>query len=88
MLFMIIERFHEGKVKTLYERFAEKGRMLPEGVNYVNSWINEELTICYQVMESYSRKSIDEWISYRDDLADFEVLPVITSGEAKARIFL
>jgi uncharacterized protein (UPF0332 family) len=84
---MIIERFHPGKVKTLYKRFAEKGRMLPEGLNYINSWIDENVTTCYQVMQTDSEEKIHEWISHWDDLADFEIIPVITSAEAKEKVF-
>ena len=87
MLYMIIEKFHPGKVKTLYNRFDEKGRMLPEGVSYINSWINEEVTLCYQVMESDSEEKIHEWIAHWDDIVDFEVIPVITSAQAKAKVF-
>ena len=87
MLFMIIERFHSGKVKDLYKRFDEKGRMLPGGVNYINSWINEEVTVCYQVMESDSKEKIHEWIAKWNDLIDFDIIPVITSAEAREKIF-
>jgi Protein of unknown function (DUF3303) len=87
MLYMIIERFHPGKVKELYKRFDEKGRMLPEGVNYINSWINEEVSICYQVMESDTEEKLHEWISRWNDLADFELIRVITSAEAKQKVF-
>lgn len=87
MLYMIIEKFHPGKVKTIYDRFSEKGRMLPEGVIYVNSWINTEVTICYQVMESDSEEKIQEWIAHWNDIVDFEVIPVITSAQAKAKVF-
>ena len=83
---MIIEKFRTGKVKAMYQRFAEKGRMMPEGVNYVNSWIDEQLTTCYQVMESDTKEKIYEWISHWDDLVDFEVVPVISSGEARERV--
>jgi hypothetical protein len=85
MQYMIIERFHDGKVKDIYKRFEEKGRMLPEGVTYINSWINQSVSICYQVMESDLPGKIDQWISYWNDLADFEVIPVINSSEAKAK---
>ena len=85
---MIIEKFYPGRVKLLYERFEEKGRLLPEGVNYVNSWIDENITICYQVMESDTAEKIYTWIGYWNDLADFEVIPVITSAEAKSKVFL
>ena len=87
MLYMIIEKFHPGKVKTLYKRFEEKGRMIPEGVNYVNSWITEGITVCYQVMETDSAEKIDEWISHWNDLANFEIIPVITSAQAKEKVF-
>jgi hypothetical protein len=87
MLYMVIEKFHIEKVKELYRRFEEKGRMLPEGVNYINSWINDDVTICYPVMESNTKEKIDEWISHWDDLANFEVIPVITSSQAKEKVF-
>ena len=87
MLYMIIEKFRPGKVKDLYQRFDEKGRMLPEGVKYINSWIDQEVSICYQVMESDSDEKINLWISHWNDLADFEVIPVLTSAEAKEKVF-
>lgn len=87
MLWMVIEKYYPGKVKLLYERFDEKGRLLPEGVKYVNSWIDEGITTCYQLMESETAENIQRWIENWDDLADFEVIPVITSAEAKAKIF-
>lgn len=87
MQYMIIERFHPGKVKALYERFDEKGRMLPEGVTYINSWINEPVSICYQLMESDAGEKIHQWINKWNDLADFEIIPVISSTAAKAKVF-
>jgi Protein of unknown function (DUF3303) len=86
MLFMIIENFHQGKIKLLYKRLEEKGRQLPEGVQYIGSWINEEVTTCYQVMESDSMEKINEWINHWKDLADFSIIPVITSAEAKKKV--
>ena len=86
MNYMIIERFHPGKVKELYQRFDEKGRMLPKGVEYINSWINEDVTVCYQVMEAASITQLHEWIANWKDLVDFEIIPVISSAEAKNRL--
>jgi hypothetical protein len=83
---MIIERFHDGKARQLYQRFESLGRLMPEGVRYVNSWINTELTTCYQVMECGSEEPLRTWIGNWDDLADFEIVPVITSAEAYERI--
>ena len=85
MLYMIIERFHPGKVTALYQRFDERGRLMPEGLNYVNSWIDEGVTTCYQIMETADRALLDAWIAYWDDLADFEVVPVLTSAQARAK---
>lgn len=86
MQYMIIERFKEGKVKTLYQRFEEKGRMLPEGVAYLNSWINEPVTVCYQLMEAVSEAKIKEWTEAWKDLSDFEIIPVISSAAAREKV--
>jgi hypothetical protein len=83
---MIIEKFRPGKVRLLYQRLDEEGRSLPEGVSYINSWIDESITICYQVMESDSIEKIYTWIENWNDLVDFEVIPVITSAEAKTKV--
>ena len=86
MTYMIIEHFHKDRIKEMYRRFDEKGRMLPSGVNFINSWINEDVTVCYQVMESESKQKLMEWINKWNDLVDFEVIPVITSAQAKEKV--
>ena len=86
MQYMIIERFHPDKVKQLYQRFDEKGRLLPEGLTYINSWIDEDVHICFQLMESDSEESLRLWIDQWKDLADFEWFPIISSAEAKRRV--
>jgi hypothetical protein len=78
---MIIEHFREGPV-PIYRRFREKGRMAPEGLRYVNSWVTADLQRCYQVMECDDPDLIREWIKHWDDLTDFEIIPVMTSSEA------
>jgi len=83
---MIIEYFHPGQMKKLYQRFDEKGRMLPEGVQYINSWINEDITICYQIMEASSADALRTWISNWNDIVDFKLIPVISSAEARKRV--
>jgi hypothetical protein len=87
MQYMIIERFHPGKVRALYERFGKSGRMLPEGVDYINSWIDRKLAVCYQLMEADAEEKIQEWIRHWDDLADFEIIPVMSSAEARKKVF-
>jgi hypothetical protein len=83
---MVIEHFHQGNIKEMYQRFAEKGRMLPEGVEYINSWINEDVAVCYQVMETESLYKLNVWIANWKDLVDFEIIPVISSSEAKRKV--
>ena len=87
MLYMIIEKFYPDKVKEVYKRFEEKGRLMPEGLSYINSWIDADLSTCYQVMETSDEQKIQEWISHWDDLANFEVIPVLTSTQAKTKAF-
>ena len=87
MLYMIIEKFYPDKVKEVYERFEEKGRLMPEGLSYINSWIDADLTTCYQVMETNEEQKIHEWIRHWNDLAHFEVIPVLTSTQAKMKAF-
>ncbi len=86
MLYMIIETFHPGKNKQIYKRFDEQGRMMPEGVQYINSWIDEDVKTCYQVMESDTKEKLHEWIRHWSDLADFEIIPVISSAQAKEKV--
>ncbi len=87
MQYLIIEHFKKDKVLELYERFDKKGRMLPKGVIYINSWIDENIETCYQIMESESLEKLQEWIANWNDLADFEIIPVLTSVEAKIKVF-
>lgn len=84
MLYMVVEKFTDAP--EIYRRFAEKGRLMPEGLYYVSSWVDLEVEQCFQLMETEDYTLIDEWISNWQDLADFEVFPVITSAEAKEKI--
>jgi len=83
---MVIEKFRAGKLKAVYQRFAERGRLMPEGLTYVNSWITEDLSTCYQVMETDNFHTLGQWMGHWNDLVDLEVIPVITSQEAKAKV--
>ena len=85
MLFMVIERFKDGKTEAVGKRFKESGRMLPEGVIYHASWMEAGGKGCYQVMEAPNRESLNVWVSRWDDLVDFEIVPVLTSAEFWAR---
>ena len=82
MLFMIIERFRNGDAVPVYRRFRERGRLAPEGLSYVSSWVDTKLERCYQVMETDDPALIDQWIANWTDIVECEVIPVITSKEA------
>jgi hypothetical protein len=82
---MVIENFKPGAVRAIYERLRNSGRHMPAGLTYAGSWITDDLTRCYQVMECDDPVLLDEWISHWTDLMEFEVVPVIGSDEAKAR---
>ena len=86
MIFMIIEHFHDGDPLPVYRRFRDHGRLAPEGVHYVNSWVTHDLAHCYQVMECDDRTLLDEWIANWADLTDFEVIPVLTSAEVREQV--
>lgn len=86
MLYMIIERFRNGDAVAVYRRFRERGRLAPEGVTYVSSWVNTGLTTCYQVMECDNPALLAEWTARWDDLIDFEIVPILTSAEAVERV--
>jgi hypothetical protein len=82
---MVIETFTQG-ARLVYERAAERGRMLPPGLEYVDSWIDERrLDRCFQLMETEDPSLFDEWMAEWADLAEFEVVPVIDSAAAAAR---
>lgn len=83
MLFMVIERFKQGNLAAVGERFKRCGRMMPDGagVSYVSSWMEAGGACCYQIMEAPDRASLDPWIANWSDLVEFEVVPVMTSAE-------
>ena len=85
MLYMIIERYRNNDPVPVYRRFRERGRMAPEGLVYVSSWVTPNLTTCYQVMETADRSLLDAWMAAWSDLVEFEVIPVLTSAEAAER---
>jgi hypothetical protein len=83
-LFMVIEHFKDAA--AVYRRYRERGRMAPDGLTYVASWVDANIERCYQVMETEDRALLDGWMSHWSDLVDFEVHAVITSTDAAARM--
>jgi hypothetical protein len=85
-LYMVIENFKNGDPAPVYRRFRDQGRLAPEGLTYISSWVEEELGRCYQIMETEDRALLDQWMANWSDIVDFEVHPVITSQEAAQRV--
>ena len=86
MRYMVIERYTSGP-GPVYERAAMRGRMLPDGLHYVDSWIVDDgqLDRCFQLMETDEPALFEEWTRLWSDLVAFEIVPVLTSNEAAAR---
>ncbi|HEX8922383.1 MAG TPA: DUF3303 family protein [Pyrinomonadaceae bacterium] len=86
MLYMVVERFKGQDALPVYRRFRERGRLAPEGLSYLASWVDERFQRCFQLMETTDRNLLDQWIANWNDLVDFEVFPVMTSQEAAAKL--
>lgn len=86
MLYMIIEHFKNGDPVPVYRRFRDRGRLAPNGLQYISSWVDEKLERCFQIMETDDRKLLDQWITNWSDIVEFEVFPVVSSKEASETI--
>jgi hypothetical protein len=82
---MVVERFRRGP-EPVYRRAAEQGRLLPDGLVYVDSWVDARLDRCFQLMETDDPALLDEWTARWSDLAEFEVVPVLSSADAAKRV--
>ena len=79
MLYMVTEHFKDAP--AIYRRFRQKGRMMPDGLNYISSWVDTEFQVCYQLMETENVVLFDRWTENWDDLMEFKIVPVRTSAE-------
>ena len=86
MLYMIVEHFRGGDAVPVYRRFRDQGRLAPEGLRYVASWVTDDLRRCFQIMECEDRQLLAQWTARWEDLIDFEIIPVVTSAEAAAAV--
>ena len=82
MLYMVVERFKDAA--AVYQRVRQRGRMMPNGLEYVSSWVTEDMTRCFQLMRADERALLETWTANWSDLAEFEIIPVRTSTEAAA----
>ncbi len=86
MLFMVIERFKNRDAKAVYRRVRDQGRGAPDGLRYVNSWIEANFDRCFQVMECDDARLLQEWVAAWSDLIEFEIVPVVPSSETREAI--
>jgi hypothetical protein len=86
MLCMIIEKFRNGDPVPVYRRFRDRGRLMPQGIEYRGSWVTDDLRRCFQIMECSGRRLLDEWMANWQDICEFEVIPVMTSVDAAAAV--
>jgi hypothetical protein len=83
---MIIEHFKNQDPVPVYQRFQDRGRLAPAGLQYVSSWVDVNLKRCFQLMETGNPEDLDEWIANWNDLVEFEVYPVMSSKEAAEKV--
>jgi hypothetical protein len=84
-MYMVIERFRSGDPVPVYRRFRDQGRLAPEGLSYISSWVDTNLECCYQLMETDDRQLLDDWIARWTDIVDFEVHGLILGRGGRAR---
>jgi len=86
LTYMVIEHFRNGDPEPVYRRFRDRGRLAPDGLTYVASWVDASLRRCYQVMETADPALLEQWMDRWRDLVDFEVHEVLGSADAAERV--
>jgi hypothetical protein len=86
MLFMVIEHFKDQNLKAVYRRFLEQGRMTPDGLVFVGSWVEASGSRCFQLMECDDLRLFQQWIANWHDLAEFEIVPVVFGKDTEEAI--
>jgi Domain of unknown function (DUF3303) len=86
MLFMVIEQFRDQDAKSVYRRFKEKGRLMPDGLKFVDSWVAADLGRCFQLMECSDITLFQQWVAEWSDLTAFEIVPVVPGKETAAAL--
>ena len=81
-LYMVVEHFRGGDPVPVYRRFRDRGRLAPDGLQYINSWVSADFTRCYQLMECDDLHLLEHWVTNWEDLVEFEVVPLVTSAQA------
>jgi hypothetical protein len=84
MLFMVIEHYRDNDMIPIYERVRDTGRMLPEGLTYIDSWVEPNFSRCFQLMECDDPRLLQEWVlQWRGSGITFEFCPVVTSAQTR-----
>jgi hypothetical protein len=83
MLFMVIERFNNRDAVPIYARLREHGRALPEGLRYIDSWVECNFDRCFQLMECDDAVSLQRWVLQWRDLVSFEIVAVSPSSASR-----
>lgn len=86
MLFMIVERFKNCDARPVYARLRESGRHMPDGLRYIDSWIEPNFDRCFQLMETDDLRLLQGWILAWNDLVDFEIVPVVASKDTRSTV--
>ena len=86
MLFMVIESFRNQDAKSVYRRFRDKGRLMPDGLTFVSSWVQADLSRCFQLMECDDITLLQKWVAEWSDLTSFEIVPVVPGKDTAAAL--
>ena len=87
MLFMVIERFRDNDMVPVYERLRDCGRALPQGLEYVESWIEPSFARCFQLMRCDDARLLQQWVlQWRGTGATFEIVPVVPSKQTRETV--
>jgi hypothetical protein len=86
MLFMVLETFRNQDAKAIYRRVRDKGRGLPDGLRFVESWVSADLDRCFQVMECDDVTLLQRWVADRSDLVEFKIIPVVAGKDTAAAL--
>ncbi len=86
MLFIVIENYRNQDAKSVYRRFSDKGRMMPDGISFVSSWVTADLGRCFQIMECDDITLLQQWAAEWSDLVHFEILPIAPGKDTAAAL--
>jgi hypothetical protein len=84
MLFMIIERFRDNDMVPIYKRVRDEGRKHPDGLKYIDSWVEPNFSRCFQLMDCDDLRLIQRWmLETRGSGVSYEIIPVVTSKQTQ-----